>query len=66
MRLADDVLDGEVDRGTGAVVSQILGVALRAIDTELKVKEQQDLIDRLEALEAGLEARNGSVAKWPA
>jgi hypothetical protein len=55
MQLADDVLAGEVDTGTGSVVSQILGVCLRAIDTELKVKEQQDLIDRLEQLEETLE-----------
>jgi len=65
MQLADDVLAGEVHTGTGSVVAQILGVCLRAIDTELKVKEQQDLIGRLEALEAALEARNEG-SRWSA
>ena len=55
MQLADDVLAGEVDTGRGSVVSQILGVCLRAIDTELKVKEQQELILRLESVEEVLE-----------
>src|SRR5215212_2656056 len=38
--LAEDVLKGSTDRGDAAVVSQIYNVVLRAIATELKVKEQ--------------------------
>jgi hypothetical protein len=53
--LAQDVLEGNVDRGTGAVVSQILNVYLRAIDVELKATEQLQLIERLEILEQNLE-----------
>jgi hypothetical protein len=45
------VLTGEVDKGTGAVVSQVLNVYLRAVSVELKAREQQELIERLEALE---------------
>jgi len=55
--LADDVLDGSINRADGATVSQILNVLLRAITTELQVKEQMELIERLEALEQGLEAQ---------
>ena len=57
--LADDVLDDKVDRGVGAVVSQILNVYLRAVSAELKVKEQAEIIERLEALEASSASRGG-------
>src|SRR5215210_7229938 len=50
--LAEDVLAGEVETGTGAVVSQILNVLLRAISVELKVKEQEQILERVEELEA--------------
>lgn len=53
--LADDVLEGSVERSTGAVVSQILNVLLRAIATELKVKEVTELEERLEELERVME-----------
>ncbi len=53
--LADDVLAGEVDRGVGAVASQILNVYLRAVSVELKVVEQTELIERLEELEGLME-----------
>ena len=50
--LADDVLEGRVDRAAAAVAGQLLGTVIRAIGTELKVREQADLIERLEELEA--------------
>ena len=50
--LADRILGGDLDRADGAVVSQILNVKLRAISTELAVREQLELIERMEALEA--------------
>lgn len=56
--LADDVLTGGVDRGDAAVVSQVLNVYLRAVSVELKAKEQQDLMERLEELESLLEREN--------
>jgi hypothetical protein len=59
--LANDVLEGRVERGDGAVVSQILNVYLRAISVELRVTEQRELIERLEALEQIAEDRKGSV-----
>ena len=57
--LADDVLEGRQDKGVAAVASQVLNVYLRAVSVELKVREQLELIERLEALEAGLEQRRG-------
>jgi hypothetical protein len=50
--LAEDVLQGSVDKSVGSVVSQILNVYLRAIGTELQVREQTELVERLDALEA--------------
>src|SRR5215211_4557371 len=49
--LADSVLSGEVDRANAAVAGQLLGTYLKAVATELKVKEQQEIEERLEALE---------------
>jgi hypothetical protein len=49
--LADDVLAGRVDRADAAVAGQLLGTVIRAIATELKVREQLDLSERLEELE---------------
>jgi hypothetical protein len=50
-KLADDVLEGRVDRGVGAVASQILNVYLRAISVETKLKEVEELEERIYALE---------------
>jgi hypothetical protein len=58
--LAEDVLEGRVNRATGAVVSQILNVLLRAIDVELKAVEQLQLIERLEVLEQQIEMKKRS------
>jgi hypothetical protein len=55
--LAEKVLDGTVDRADAAVVGQLLGTVIRAIGTELKVREQMDLIERLDELEAVLAQR---------
>ena len=55
--LADDVLAGRLDKGVAAVASQVLNVYLRAVSVELKVREQAELIERLEALEDALEQR---------
>ena len=49
--LAEDVLAGEVDRANAAVAGQLLNTYIRAVSVELKVREQMDLIERLEELE---------------
>jgi hypothetical protein len=53
--LADMVEEGQMDRADAAVISQIWGTYLRAVSVELKVREQLELIERLEALEEALE-----------
>ena len=49
--LADQVLEGEIERGSAA----ILGGARACIRDGMAAKEQEELIERLEALEAALE-----------
>ena len=57
--LADDVLAGRQEKGVAAVASQVLNVYLRAASVELKAREQLELIERLEAIEEGLEQPKG-------
>jgi hypothetical protein len=55
--LADAVLEGEVDKGVGAVVSQILGTYVRTVSVELQVRDQLELVERMEAIEEALEQK---------
>jgi hypothetical protein len=72
--LGDDVLAGKVNRGDAAVAVTAYSAAVKAVEavvkvreleesriveTQLKVREQQELIARLEELEATLEDRRG-------
>jgi hypothetical protein len=61
--LADQVLDGSIDKDTGAVASQVLNVYLRAVSVELKVKEVTELEARLEQLEQA-QAPRGRGSQW--
>ncbi len=45
------VLDGTTEPKVGAVAAQIANVRARLVDTELRVREQDELIGRLEELE---------------
>src|SRR5215218_5201090 len=64
--LADMVEEGRMDRADAAVIGQIWGTYLRAISTEMKQKEQLELIERLEALEEGLEQNKRRSSTWRA
>jgi hypothetical protein len=64
--LADDVLAGRQDKAVAAVASQVLNVYLRAVSVEMKLKEQFELIGRLESLEEGLEQSGGRGSRWRA
>jgi hypothetical protein len=61
--LADEVLEGRVDKGAAAVAGQLLNTYLRAVAVELKAREQLELIERLEALEQAVETRRGG-SRW--
>ena len=49
--LADAVLEGRQDLSNAAVAGQLLGTYIRAVSVETKVKEVEDLEERICALE---------------
>src|SRR5215204_4237403 len=55
--LTDRVLSGDLDTGRAAVANQLVNTRLRAIETERKVKETEELEGRMEALERVLKGR---------
>jgi hypothetical protein len=57
--LAEGVLAGDVGRSEAAVVNQILNTRARLIELERKIREQEELEARLEALEEVLKRRTG-------
>jgi hypothetical protein len=58
--VAEGVLDGSVDKGKGSVSFQGFGVLIRAIETERKIREQEEILERIEQLEqASLQQKGG-------
>ncbi len=57
----EDVKTGSLDKGVGAVMFQGYGTLIRAIEQERKVKENEDLEARIEALEQSQERGD---SKW--
>jgi hypothetical protein len=58
--LAESVLSGEIERGVGAVAGQLLNGARACIRDSLTAREQEELIERLEAREEALAYEGGS------
>ncbi len=58
LRLASDVEGGKLEAKDGTAVSQILNIWLRGLETERKLKEAEELEERLEALEGVLKGRD--------
>lgn len=58
--LAEQVIAKEVDRGDAAVAGQLFNYVLRGISVSLKAREQEELIERLEALEESIERQDRS------
>ena len=50
-RVVGGVLNGSIERGTGAVAFQGLNTLLKAVEVERKIKEQEEVLARIEALE---------------
>jgi hypothetical protein len=55
--LAEQVLTGEIERARGAVAGQLLNGARACVRDGLAAREQEELVERLEALESALEQR---------
>ena len=49
--LTEQVLAGELEPGRAAVANQLINTRLRAIELERKIREQEEVLERLEALE---------------
>src|SRR5918995_4710787 len=56
------VLEGGAERAAAAVANQIANTQLRAIELERRVREQDELEERLDELEGLLEEAEGSTA----
>ena len=55
--LTERVLSGELQTGQAAVANQLINTRLRAIEQERKMRELEELAERLEALEGVLKGR---------
>lgn len=64
-KVIGNVLAGNVLQGPGAVALQGYNTLLRATKLELDIREQTELIERLEALEQAHEQRGGN-KRWGA
>jgi hypothetical protein len=64
--LAEKVLAGDIERGVGAVAGQLLNGARACVRDGLAAREQEELIERLEALEEALERNNNGGRRWGA
>jgi hypothetical protein len=62
--IADDVLEGRLDRGSASVAAQVLGVYIRVVEQERKIREQDEILERLEGLERARE--EGGYGQWGA
>jgi uncharacterized protein YceH (UPF0502 family) len=63
--LAGKVLSGEVERARAAVACQLLNGARACVRDALTAREQEELVERLEALEGALEQKKGG-SRWGA
>ena len=60
-----DVLEGRVERGVGAVVFQGYNTLLKAVEVERRIREEEELLTRIEQLEqAKVEQKGGR--RWGA
>jgi len=62
------VLSGELETGRAAVANQLINTRLRALETERKIKEADELEERIAALERTLAGRrpNSGGSRWGA
>jgi hypothetical protein len=49
--LTEQVIDGELDTGRGAVANQLISTQIRLLEYERKAKDLDELVERLERLE---------------
>jgi hypothetical protein len=62
--IRERLLEGKLRPGVAAVAIQSINTDIRALATTLRAREQEELVERLEALEGALEQRGGK--RWGA
>jgi hypothetical protein len=60
------VIDGELETSRGAVANQLIGTRIRLLEHERRVKELEELEERLDALEQAQEEQRGGGRRWGA
>jgi hypothetical protein len=60
-----DVLEGRVERGVGAVVFQGYNTLLKAVEVERRIREEEELLARIDQLEQSQEQK-GDSKRWGA
>ena len=63
--LTDKVLSGELETGRAAVANQLINTRLRAVEVERKIREMDDIEERIAALEMMASRGNGG-NRWRA
>jgi len=65
-KLAEQVLSGELETGRAAVANQLLNTLLRSIEVERKIREQEEVLARLDALETrqNVQGPRAGRARW--
>jgi hypothetical protein len=58
--IAEGVLDGSIEKSKGSIAGQLLNYCLRGVSISLEVREQEELIGRLEVLEQQIEMKKRS------
>src|SRR5919112_4095191 len=64
--LTDRVLSGDLETGRAAVANQLVNTRLRAIEVERKIRETEDLEERIAALEAVPRQAKPGGSRWRA
>src|SRR5215207_2389306 len=60
------LLEGELLPNVAAVAVQSINTDIRAVGPALRAREQEELVERLTALEEGLEQNRGGSTRWRA
>jgi hypothetical protein len=60
------LLEGELLPNVAAVAVQSINTDIRAVGAAMKAREQEELLERLTALEEGLEQNRGGSSRWGA
>jgi hypothetical protein len=55
--ISERLLEGELQPGVAAVAVQSINTNIRAVGATLKAREQEELVERMEALEGALEQK---------